>query len=143
MFDRCLYFNLNTLTRTVNKIWDQAFESFELSPAHAYLLRLVLANPGLSQRAIALELGLEKSTIARFTEALQAKGMLKRKKKGREQLIYPSDAALEIADRLAAKGQALFETMTGSIGQQTVSSLVGELKKTNQILASLDRSDIP
>ena len=60
MFERCLYFNLNALTRRVNKIWGQAFQALGLSPSHAYLLRVVLATPGMTQQEIAAELGLEK-----------------------------------------------------------------------------------
>ncbi len=52
MFEQCLYFNLNALTRRINRMWNDAFASMELSPAHAYLLRLVLDEPGLSPKQI-------------------------------------------------------------------------------------------
>lgn len=58
MFERCLYFNTQNLARTVNRIWTEEFKQYELSPAHAYLLRLVLTEPGLLQREIAANLGL-------------------------------------------------------------------------------------
>ncbi|MCF6193385.1 MAG: MarR family transcriptional regulator, partial [Kangiellaceae bacterium] len=74
MFDRCLYFNTNHLARTVGKIWQEAFEEVGLAPAHAYLLRLVLEQPGIAQSKISAELHLEKSTITRFIDKMVDQG---------------------------------------------------------------------
>lgn len=134
MFERCLYFNLNALTRKVNKIWEQAFQEFGLSPAHAYLLRAVLANPGMTQQAIADELKLEKSTVARFVEALEAKGFLLRSKSGREQFVFPGQAAKDIGERLEQQGNALYRHMTESLGKDALVHLVGDLRETGNKL---------
>lgn len=130
MFDRCLYFNLNALTRRVNKIWEHAFSVLGLSPAHAYLLRLVIAQPGISQQVIATELKLEKSTVTRFVEALSHKGYLKRVKSGREQLIYPSNKAQKIGEQLEQQGQQLYERMMDNLGDEKLVTLVKDLKLT-------------
>lgn len=130
MFERCLYFNLNALTRKVNKIWDQAFQDLGLSPSHAYLLRVVLATPGITQQGIANELKLEKSTITRFIEALERKGYLKRIKSGREQNVYPTKAATDIFDQLEQQGNALYQRMTKDLGESPLTKLVGELRNT-------------
>ena len=50
MFDHCLYFNTTALARLLEKEWSAAFASFELTPPQAFMLRLVLDQPGLSQR---------------------------------------------------------------------------------------------
>lgn len=130
MFERCLYFNLNALTRKVNKIWDQAFQEFGLSPAHAYLLRVVLANPGITQQGIATELKLEKSTVTRFVDALEKKGFLLRRKSGREQMVYPTEKAKDIHVKLEAQGNALYQQMLESLGKDNLTELVSELRKT-------------
>ena len=129
MFDRCLYFNLNALTRRVNKIWETAFKDLNLSPAHAYLLRLVIAQPGISQQTIASELKLEKSTVTRFVDALSERKYLSRVKSGREQLIYPSLKSKQIAEQLERQGQELYELMVESMGQKEVSGLVADIKQ--------------
>jgi DNA-binding MarR family transcriptional regulator len=134
MFERCLYFNLNALTRKVNKIWEQAFQEFDLSPAHAYLLRVVLANPGITQQGIATELKLEKSTIARFVEALEDKGYLLRNKSGREQFVFPTDAAQAIGEQLEQQGKALYQRMLDNLGQDSVVKLVGDLREVSSKL---------
>lgn len=134
MFERCLYFNLNALTRRVNKIWGQAFEKFDLSPSHAYLLRAVLAEPGMTQQSIAKELKLEKSTITRFIEGLESKDLLVRVKSGREQQVYPTETAKRIQDKLEAQGNTLYQQMIDSLGKGSLLKLVDNLRSFNQRL---------
>ena len=139
MFERCLYFNVNALARQVNTIWDAAFAEFDLSPAHAYLLRLVLAQPGIAQRDIALELKLEKSTDTRFVDALQHKGLVNRKKTAtgdlREQNIFPTTKATKIAGQLSNKGDELYKRMLASLGNADMKAMVEMLRTTAQRLS--------
>lgn len=128
MFERCLYFNLNALSRKVNKLWDQAFAELELSPAHAYLLRVVLANPGITQQAIAAELSLEKSTIARFVESLEKRDLIQRLKSGREQLVYPTPQSEAMGQRLEQIGEALYQQMLERFGDEALVKLVADLR---------------
>lgn len=134
MFERCLYFNINALTRAVNRIWGEAFDEFGLSPSHAYLLRLVLSSPGLSPKQISKELKLEKSTITRFLDSLQKKGFLRREKgvsvDAREQAIYPTIKSEKIAVKLEEKGNSLYQKIIKNIGKNELTDLVGELRKT-------------
>jgi len=122
MFERCLYFNINALTRAVNRIWDDAFSKFGLSPSHAYLLRLVLSQPGLSPKQISIELKLEKSTITRFLDTLAKKGFIHRKQgnsgDAREQGIYPTKQSEDIAIQLEQQGDTLYQTMINIIGNK-------------------------
>lgn len=134
MFERCLYFNVNALTRKVNGIWDRAFEDLELSPAHAYLLRLMLSRPGISQKDIATELRLEKSTVTRFIDVLEEKGYLKRNKVNREQIIYPTRAAAKIEKELNRRGDALYRKMLRDVGKTDLVGLVGQLRETGKKL---------
>ena len=134
MFERCLYFNINALTRAVNRIWDEAFDEFGLSPSHAYLLRLALTTPGLTPKQIRFELKLEKSTITRFLDSLSRKKFIVRKSAtsgdAREQGIYPTKKAEKIASQLEEKGNQLYQTMITNIGKDEFSSLVDTLRNT-------------
>ncbi len=136
MFDRCLYFNINHLAWVVNRQWDRAFGKFGLSSAHAYLLRVVLARPGITQREIGEILMLEKSTITRFINALETKGLLVRSGSAdaREQRIVPSEAALGIHRELEQTGQALYTEMQRRIGKEELQQLVGLAKTAAQRL---------
>ena len=135
MFDRCLYFNINALTRQVNKKWVQAFEAFDLSPAHGYMLRVVLSKPGITQKELANELRLEKSTITRFVDALQKKKLISRKAEGvdgRKQHIYPTIKAKKMHTSLEEMGESLYQIMVSTIGQEQLTTLVNQLHESSR-----------
>ena len=134
MFERCLYFNVNALARKVNQIWDHAFADLGLSPAHAYLLRLVLSQPGISQKAIARELRLDKSTVTRFIDYLEDQGYLKRSKIGREQIISPTRNATKLEKELDRRGDTLYRRMLDGVGKTALVGLVRELRETGHKL---------
>jgi len=131
MFDRCLYFNVNALARVVNKHWSKAFDQFDLSPAHGYMLRVVLSQPGITQKALAGELRLEKSTITRFVDSLQIKGLVRRKSGGgdaREINIHPTAKAIKLHASLENLGDQLYKDMVSAFGKSELSSLVAQLQ---------------
>jgi len=130
MFDRCLYFNINALTRLINKKWADAFEAFDLSPAHGYMLRVVLSQPGITQKELAIALRLEKSTITRFVDALQKKKLISRKAEGvdgRAQHIRPTNKAKKMHASLEEMGENLYQTMVSTIGKEQLITLVNQL----------------
>jgi len=136
MFERCLYFNVNALARQVNAIWDEAFSEFDLSPAHAYLLRLLLEQPGLTQTQITRELKLEKSTVTRFVTVLENKLLVRRERQGREVMVYPTPKANKMHQQLKIKGDALYQRMLDSLGEDNTVELVGKLRQTASCLAT-------
>lgn len=136
MFDRCLYFNTNLLSRVMTKKCNKAFEPFGLSAAHAYLLRLVLKQPGMLQKEIAEELHLEKSTITRFITKMQQQGFLIRKssKNGdlKHQAIYPTDKAKNIHDQLEQTGFNVFKQLQESIELKQLLKFVEEMREITE-----------
>lgn len=122
MFERCLYFNTVALARDVDRIWAEAYGELSLIPSHAYLLRLVLAKPGLSPSAIGRELNLEKSTVTRFVDRMVDAGYLMRSNGNAEhgpgQQIFPTDRARAIQGRLEEIGEELYARMTALIGEE-------------------------
>ena len=134
MFERCLYFNLNALTRRINQIWDDAFASMELSPAHAYLLRLVLEEPGLSPKQIGEALKLKKSTVTRFIDGLEFKGFVDRRRGGeldsRLISIYPTSQARAIQNELQQQEEKLYQSLCITLGEERVQELVQLSKQT-------------
>ena len=132
MYERCLYFNANALMRSLNRIWDEAFKQLGLSPAHGYLLRLVLEQPGLSQKAIAQELGLAPSTVTRFIDALANRKLLKRGKgrdDGRELTVSATAKGEALREQLEQTGNALYQRMRNRLGETRFDQLVAELRE--------------
>lgn len=137
MFEECLYFNSNALARTVTRIWSDAYKAFELSPPHAFLLRVVLAKPGLMPRELAGELSLSRSTVTRFLDSLEDRGFLIRKmtsKDGREIQVFPTKQAEAIHKELNQTGKKLSRLMGQLIDQEELSLTVSNLRKFQNIL---------
>lgn len=137
MFERCIYFNTNALARKLSAIWDEAFSEYELTPPQAYLLRLVLAQPGMTQQAITQELQLNKSTVTRFVNQLEKKGLLIRTASEgdlRENVIQPTEAALQVQQSLESLGDTLYQSMCDSLGKQSVNTFVESVRVLNQKL---------
>ena len=135
MFERCLYFNTNTLARKLNSVWEKAFEVFNLPPSHAYLLRMILEFPGLTQQELAKEMRLNKSTITRFVLALEKKELVIRKESQddqREKTIFPAKKAIVIHKQLDALGNELYATMCEAIGQKNLEDFVKAARKINE-----------
>ncbi|PLY03036.1 MAG: MarR family transcriptional regulator [Desulfuromonas sp.] len=137
MFEECLYFNSNALARTLTRIWTEAYKSFDLSPPHAFLLRVVLAKPGLMPRELAAALSLSRSTVTRFLDSLEKRGFLERKmlaRDGREVQIFPTESAQSIHEELDQTGKRLTKLMHELIGQQEVSDTISNLRKFQKTL---------
>jgi len=137
MFERCIYFNTNALARKLNAIWDDAFSSYDLTPPQAYLLRLVLAHPGMTQQAISQELQLNKSTVTRFVNQLEKKDLLVRTASEgdlRENVILPTEAALQVQKNLESLGDTMYQSMCDSLGKQNVKTFVDSVRLLNRKL---------
>lgn len=140
MFEECLYFNSNALARTVTRIWTDAYRQFDLSPPHAFLLRVVLAKPGLLPRELAEELNLSRSTITRFLDSLEQRDLLIRtptEKDGRELQIFPTKAAKTIHQQLDDTGKELTRLMGEIAGKGELSQIVFKLRELQNSLKSL------
>lgn len=135
MFEKCLYFNSQALARTVNRIWGKAYAKYDLSPPHAFLLRLVLNKPRLRPKEISKELGIDKSTVTRFIDSLVKRGFLIRRQAssdGREQRIHPTKKAQEIHEELDATGRKLTDSAREVIGEKMLETVVRDMRKVKE-----------
>ena len=139
MFEQCLYFNSNALARTVTRLWSEAYRRYDLSPPHAFLLRVVLAKPGLLPRELAEELDLSRSTVTRFLDSLERRNLLTReqaKHDGREFEVYPTPEAQAMHQDLEAIGKKLTERMGELFGDKQLSQTIETLREIRQCLSS-------
>ncbi|WP_321369081.1 MarR family transcriptional regulator [uncultured Desulfuromusa sp.] len=137
MFEECLYFNSNALARAVTRIWTEAYKPFGLSPPHAFLLRVVLARPGLMPRELALELALSRSTVTRFLDSLEKRGFIAREMTavdGREVHVFPTETAKGLHCELDATGKKLSQRMADIIGWEDLSLTVSNLRQMREFI---------
>lgn len=132
MFEECLYFNTNSLARLVEHQWSNAFKKFGLTPAQAFMLRMVLSEPGRLSSELAGEMNIAKATATRVFDKLQEKQFIKRKLTAddkRHVYIYPTKNALDICDELNAASKEVTRTLKQSLGESHFLNSVSNIRK--------------
>ena len=130
MFEHCLYFNTTALARRLEREWTAAFAPFELSPPQAFMLRVVLAKPGLLQRELASELSIARPTATRALDFLQSKGLIERHGRdgdGREICINPTEKAVAIHAALNAASAAVTTRLKAHLGSEPFADTVSKI----------------
>lgn len=138
MFDRCIYFNTTALARQLERIWTTSFAPFDLTPPQGFMLRAVLARPGLLQSELADELRIARATATRGLDGLEAKGLVVRNKSTkdkRESAITPTAEALSIKDALNAASGATTARLTELFGE---TAFAGFVEQARSIADKLD-----
>jgi DNA-binding MarR family transcriptional regulator len=137
MFDHCLYFNTSALARRLEQEWSGAFATFGLTPPQAFMLRAVLARPGLLQRELSDTLSIAKSTATRALDFLAAKGYVERHPgpgDGREKSIYPTARALAIHAELDRASGAVTARLQQVLGGGEFAATVSKIKQVRTAL---------
>jgi len=139
MFDHCLYFNTTALARRLEREWTQAFAIFELSPPQAFMLRVILAKPGLLQRELAVELSIARPTATRALDFLQTKGLVERRGRdgdgdGREVCIHPTKDAVAIHAALNEASGAVTSKLKKLLGGAEFGETVSKIRGVRSAL---------
>lgn len=99
-FNKCLYFSANALARKVEKLAAESWKKIGLTPSHAYLLMMILEEPGAQPGVVAKEMQLSPSTISRLIEKLEERKLLVRVTAGKITNIYPTPKAKELHPKM-------------------------------------------
>ena len=108
-YGRCMYFVSNAFARKMERLASDSWAPFDLSPSHAYLLMLVVEQPGIQPTAISEELQLSPSTITRLLEKLEEKKLLQRRMAGKITNIFPTAKAKKTISRIPAMCHSIFQ----------------------------------
>ena len=131
MFDHCLYFNTTSLARVVEREWTQAFKPFGVTPSQGFMLRLVLAKPGLSQFEIAEELTISRPTATRLLDGLQALSLIERRASehdGRHWSVFHTRKALAKEDAQTAARGSVTRRIQQQVGHANFQDTVGKVR---------------
>lgn len=132
MFDHCLYFNTTALARVVEKEWTAAFKPFGLTPPQAFMLRLVLAKPGLRQHEMATELTISRPTATRLIDGLEKLGLVERRDPdfdNRHWEVHPTEAAREIHAGINAASGQVTQRIQKLVGREYFLETVGKVRE--------------
>lgn len=134
MFDRCIYFNLSSLTRKITRIWQEEFSPLGLSPSHGYLLAAMAANPAASQKELSATMELDASTITRFIDALDRKKLIEKTSTGKGARFKLTPLGLKTSKRVGRLMEDLFGQMQNTFGKKDFKSFVDRLHQARQNL---------
>ncbi|MHA6687643.1 MarR family winged helix-turn-helix transcriptional regulator [Mesorhizobium sp. A556] len=131
MFDECIYFNTQALGRQLERIWTKAFKPFDLTPPQGFMLRAILAKPGMLPSELADELKIARATATRAIDGLEAREFVERhptKRDGRECEIRPTEKAQKIKDGLNAASGEITRSLKAKLGNSEFTSFVEQVK---------------
>jgi DNA-binding MarR family transcriptional regulator len=137
MFDHCMYFNTTSLARQLESEWARAFEPFGLTPPQAFMLRVVLDQPGLMQHELARVMTISRPTATRALDGLKAKGLIERRssaRDGREQSVFPTEAAIAIHAVLHEASVQVSKKLKTLLGEETFAETVGRIREVSTAL---------
>ena len=99
-FAQCLYFTSNALARKMEKLAVASWKPVGLSPSYAYLLIMVLEDPGQQPGNLAQHLQLTPSTVTRLLEKLEEKKLILRTTEGKLTNVYPTQKSKQLLPKL-------------------------------------------
>ncbi len=137
MFDHCLYFNTSALARRLDREWGEAFARFGLTPAQGFMLRAVLARPGMVQSELAAVLSIARPTATRALDGLEKLRLLERRpsgKDGREVAVVATDAGRELKARLDQCSGAVTKRLKHLLGEVGFNDTVASIKGVRSAL---------
>jgi DNA-binding MarR family transcriptional regulator len=130
----CLYFTANSLSRNITEMAKEEFAITGLDPSYAHLMLLLCDRPGLSQNELAQLMNLKPSTITRFIDKLQEKGLIERVTDGRSSLIYPSDTGKDKSRMIRKALKNLYQKYCDVLGEDFATKLTSDINEANKKL---------
>lgn len=121
---KCLYFTSGALARKVEKLAQQSWAKVKLSPSHAYLLMMVIENPGIQPGYIGEELQLTPSTISRLLQKLEEGKLLVRISEGKTTNVYPTPKGKDLLPSLKSCLQEFYTRYVEILGKEESAKLV-------------------
>jgi DNA-binding MarR family transcriptional regulator len=124
-----MYFSSNALARKIEKLAGEAWKKVDLSPSHAYLLMMVIDEPGIQPGALGEELLLTPSTISRLIEKLEEKKLVVRTTEGKMTNVYPTPKGKQLQPRLQECLKEFYENYSSILGKAESAVMVQKMNK--------------
>ncbi len=126
---KCMYFVSNALARKIEKLANDAWKKVNLSPSHAYLLMMVIDEPGVQPGALSNEMHLSPSTITRLIEKLEDKKLVIRTTEGKLTNVYPTPKGKELRPVLQKCLEAFYQSYASILGKEESARMVQNMSR--------------
>ena len=137
MFEQCLYFNTTSLARQLEREWTNAFKPFGLTPAQAFMLRVILDEPQSLPNVLATKMNITKPTASRGLDGLAKLGLIERQASdvdAREIQIHPTAKAKTMKDDLNTASGEVTKRLKTLLGSNEFDDVVGKLRGISSAL---------
>ena len=128
-YSQCLYFTSNSLARKIEKLAQESWSRVDLSPSHAYLLMMVIEEPGAQPGVIADHLQLQPSTVTRLIEKLEEKKLLIRTTEGKLTNVYATPKGKDLLPVLKECMNEFYSKYSSALGKEESARLVQNMGK--------------
>ncbi|MDF2187377.1 MarR family transcriptional regulator [Paraflavitalea sp. CAU 1676] len=122
-----MYFVANALGRRIERLAMETWKQVDLSPSHAYLLILVIEEPGIQPTAISEQLILSPSTITRLIEKLEDKELATRTTEGKLTKVFPTAKAKDLYPKLQECLGHFIENYSNILGKEESLQMVANM----------------
>ena len=136
LFNKCLYFTVSKLSRAITKMAEEEFAKTGLSPTYGFLIMTVNEKPGISQNEICEVLHIAPSTLTRFIDKLEGKGLVTRKSEGKNSFIYSTEKGMELQKEIEKAWKDLYDRYSEILGYEEGEELA---KTTNDAVSRLEK----
>jgi DNA-binding MarR family transcriptional regulator len=130
-----MYFTANAFARKMEKLAGESWKRVDLSPSHAYLLMIVIEEPGVQPRVLSEELQLTPSTITRLIEKLEKKKLVVRTMDGKVTNVYPTPKAKAMESKLQECVSEFSEAYSKILGKKESIQMVQNMHKVSDKLS--------
>ncbi len=113
---------------------EEEFQLIGLSPSHAFVVMTAINQPGIGPKQIGLGMQLAPSTVTRFVDALEKKGLLRREVSGREVSIFPTKKGEDLLPEINAAWKRLHDRYVDVLGKTKSDKLTKDIFAANQLL---------
>jgi len=128
-YNECMYFISAAFARKVERLAVTSWKEVNLSPSIAYLLMLVIEEPGCQPTYIGHHLHLKPSTVTRFVEKLEERKLIVRTTEGKLTNIYPTPKGKEMYPELKKCLQDFMSRYDKLIEKNEATKLLDTMRK--------------
>lgn len=124
-----MYFSSNALARKMEKLANESWKKVYLTASHAYLLMLVIEEPGIQPTALTEQLLLTPSTITRLMEKLEEKKLIVRTTEGKTTMVFPTPKAKKLLPDLKECSNHFYQTYSAILGKDESNRMAANMNK--------------
>jgi DNA-binding MarR family transcriptional regulator len=128
-YRHCLYFTANALARKTERLAQQSWGKVGLSPSHAYLLIMVIEEPGIQPTVLSAHLQLQPSTVTRLIEKLEDRKLVVRTTEGKVTNVYPTPRGKDLLPKLKECLNEFYSSYSNILGKEESARLVQNMGK--------------